>query len=507
MLLKTEEQIIKSLKKYVKEETIRLNFLDKYVSRLKQEYEIAVKDVPYYLGNPINAFTIIKRLGPDLEQAEQILRNKTDLKPPNAVFPTSEDMKSSIYGVVGLIDVYGLDVAEVANGNINISDSAPLTASDCYSIGTTLYQDEEYQDAIPWLQAAYDKLEGAHCDVCPVDIVDVVDCICKCYHELENIEKFIKWTERRIFLRPKDHESMVLAKYLDALRHKENVREKNAKQGKSNVETNVQPTGDATSICLGRRSINSTIRNMNLHCYYAHGPHPVLKLAPLKAEVLHQDPDVTMFHGVVSRGEIDDIQAIATPLLWENTKSDPPEYRNAEAVILDEVASPVAGWVSRRCLALSGLSAEDSGNLKVVSYGVGGMHWKLWDSPPAALTQVKSDESDWDTHGSIIIYLTDVEQGGATIFPLLDLTICPKKGAALFWLNRFPSGAMDLLTLHGACPVFRGSKWIAVKSLFIKDRCPAWYRNGKPVTAEVYKEILEDRERKYRSFKGVSEGS
>ena len=55
--------------------------------------------------------------------------------------------------------------------------------------------------------------------------------------------------------------------------------------------------------------------------------------------------------------------------------------------------------------------------------------------------------------------MTDVEAGGATIFPNINVTIWPKKGSAAFWYNLHPSGEGDILTLHGACPVLIGSKW------------------------------------------------
>lgn len=53
----------------------------------------------------------------------------------------------------------------------------------------------------------------------------------------------------------------------------------------------------------------------------------------------------------------------------------------------------------------------------------------------------------------------DVDIGGATIFPKLQLVVQPRRGKALLWHNLNAAGVLDPLAKHAVCPVVLGSRW------------------------------------------------
>eukprot|EP00934_Nitzschia_sp_Nitz4_P007762 Nitzschia sp. Nitz4//scaffold36_size144017//35697//37012//NITZ4_003073-RA/size144017-snap-gene-0.206-mRNA-1//-1//CDS//3329549417//7752//frame0 len=53
---------------------------------------------------------------------------------------------------------------------------------------------------------------------------------------------------------------------------------------------------------------------------------------------------------------------------------------------------------------------------------------------------------------TVLVYLNDVPEGGATSFPVLNLQVQPKKGSALVFFPATVDGFLDRNALHAACP-------------------------------------------------------
>ncbi len=62
-----------------------------------------------------------------------------------------------------------------------------------------------------------------------------------------------------------------------------------------------------------------------------------------------------------------------------------------------------------------------------------------------------------------MIYLNDVEEGGATWFPQAGVRVAPRKGLLLCWNNMDADGSPNARTLHEGMPVVEGVKYIVTK--------------------------------------------
>uniref|UniRef100_A0A3Q7F170 procollagen-proline 4-dioxygenase n=1 Tax=Solanum lycopersicum TaxID=4081 RepID=A0A3Q7F170_SOLLC len=110
----------------------------------------------------------------------------------------------------------------------------------------------------------------------------------------------------------------------------------------------------------------------------------------------------------------------------------------------------------------------------VLRYEIGQRYQSHYDAfDPAQYGPQKSQRV-----ASFLLYLSDVEEGGETVFPFesaqnmdgtydyskcIGLKVKPRRGDGLLFYSLLPNGTIDLTSLHGSCPVIRGEKWVATK--------------------------------------------
>ena len=269
-------------------------------------------------------------------------------------------------------------------------------------------------------------------------------------------------------------------------------------------------------------------------CHHLHHFNPYSMLGPFKLEEASKKPYITIIHELMYDSEIEHFKAFAKPILKRSglggttgqgsaisfkrtskqawlehrmfninittvmsvTKKETKEeaehllstdpswgsyfHKREELYITDHVANKVSNRMERATTfnLFSPMAAE---SYQIVNYGLGGQysqhmdpygHWDGRSTHP--IHSVTGDRL-----GTIMVYLTNVEAGGATAFPNTGNRIPANKGDGVFWINLKTSGMVDKLTHHGGCPVLVGSKWITNKWVGYLQQFKKWKCNKK----------------------------
>eukprot|EP00928_Gymnodinium_smaydae_P073034 TRINITY_DN56304_c0_g1_i1.p1 TRINITY_DN56304_c0_g1~~TRINITY_DN56304_c0_g1_i1.p1 ORF type:complete len:454 (+),score=37.92 TRINITY_DN56304_c0_g1_i1:191-1363(+) len=200
----------------------------------------------------------------------------------------------------------------------------------------------------------------------------------------------------------------------------------------------------------------------------------------LTFQVFSMEPQLTKIKGFLSEDEADEFKRIGAPLLkpatvFHNGRVTTASYRTTET-----------GWLKDTYVRKSELLTQVTKRIELVT----GMSLASAEEFQVALDNVKNQGKyvphvDWGTSSSVLrhfkhtspppggrlatflMYLSDVEVGGYTVFPKLDIRVRPEAGSVLFFMNLMPHrsqpAAGEMLLSHGACPVERGMKYVATK--------------------------------------------
>nr|XP_043870440.1 prolyl 4-hydroxylase subunit alpha-1-like [Solea senegalensis] len=134
------------------------------------------------------------------------------------------------------------------------------------------------------------------------------------------------------------------------------------------------------------------------------------------------------------------------------------DYRISKNAWLREQEHPVVDKINQRIEDITGLDMSTAEHLQVANYGVGGQYEPHYDfGREERSEQLGRRIATW------LLYMSDVQAGGATVFTDVRASVKPIKGTAVFWYNLYASGEGDDRTRHAACPVLVGSKWVSNK--------------------------------------------
>lgn len=139
------------------------------------------------------------------------------------------------------------------------------------------------------------------------------------------------------------------------------------------------------------------------------------------------------------------------------------DYRTSHSGNLSPWNSLVEAITGRIC-ALTGLPANHGETLQGQRYTAGQEYRAHCDYfPPDADYWQAMRRTGGQRTWTAMIYLSPVEAGGETHFPLCEFMVPPVEGMVLIWNNLDRDGAPNRASLHAARPVEWGTKYVVTK--------------------------------------------
>lgn len=477
-LLDTEAVFLQTLESYITQQESRLNLLKRRAEEYRKEHQLASQDVDDYLSNPINAYLLVKRLTSDWKSTENLMDdqvakdamlNMTEIKRFMKI-PTDEDLTGAAIALIRLQDTYNMDTASVAKGELmGVQYTTQLSANDCFELGRQSYYNQDFYHTVLWMTEAlarHDR-ESNRTDTARWEILEY---LAYSTYMQGDVQSALDMTDQLLELVP-DHKRALgnRAYYINAL--EKGIPQAQIAQINEN-DTLVKSIRDKYEMtCRNDMSPPVSITSQ-LKCRYVHKNNPFLRIAPLKEEEAYLKPRILLYRHAMSDSEIEVIKKLALPRLQratvQNHKTGELEtvhYRISKSAWLTDSESEVVARISRRVEDMTGLTTSTSEELQVVNYGIGGHYEPHFDFARREEVKAFASLGTGNRIATILFYMSDVLQGGATVFPNLKLALWPEKGTAAFWLNLHPDGEGDKSTYHAACPVLAGSKWVSNKWL------------------------------------------
>ncbi|KAL4457504.1 hypothetical protein ABPG75_012369 [Micractinium tetrahymenae] len=217
-------------------------------------------------------------------------------------------------------------------------------------------------------------------------------------------------------------------------------------------------------------------------------------------EPLSWRPRAFLYHNFMTPEEADHIIKVAKPFMKRSTvvsaggKSVEDNIRTSYGTFLKRLQDPTVAAIEQRVATWTKLNVSHQEDMQILRYGIGQKYGAHYDSL----------DNDSPRVATVLLYLSDVEEGGETAFPgtsqWIDPSVqkrfepfspCadghvaakPKKGDAMVFFSLKPDSSLDGASLHTGCPVIKGVKWTATKWIHTEPFRPALL--GKEAPDEV----------------------
>ncbi|KAI1305893.1 Prolyl 4-hydroxylase subunit alpha-2 [Halotydeus destructor] len=460
-LMYLERHLILKMSDYVVDLETQLNSVKSYLSEFsnsagRPELFQSDDDGDAIVGNPLQAYHLIKRLTVNWNTVKKAFSgtNFADLegltKEYSMVMPREEDLHGAAMSIIRLQDTYNVNISQFAAGIIEgTAAKVDMNARDCLYIGKHSFNNGYYGQSMQWFQESLVKAQEERNTTASVEeIMPFYDMAAKIYDDLLP-EYTVNITNKPM---PPKLMRLIDGDDPDYRRYQ--------------------------ALCRGE-VLRTTAETSQLKCHYTtNNNHPWLVLQPVAVEQFKLSPLVVQFHGLLTDKESELIKEMAAPMLQRakvqtdtNKRDEVSGTRTSQTAWFSTDEHEIADRLARRIEAVTGLSNNMNEShcelMQVANYGMGGHYSPHYDY---LIADIPEDERHLlpelelfagDRVATLMFYLSNVQLGGATVFPRLGVRLTPQMGSAAFWYNLYRNGTGIEDTVHGACPVLMGEKWVS----------------------------------------------
>ncbi|KAF3330219.1 prolyl 4-hydroxylase subunit alpha-1-like protein [Carex littledalei] len=201
-------------------------------------------------------------------------------------------------------------------------------------------------------------------------------------------------------------------------------------------------------------------------------------------------PRIFLYKGFLSNEECDHIIKLSKSKLGksmvvdnESGNSVMSEVRTSSGMFLDKRQDEVIARIEERIATWTLLPEENAENIQVLRYDL----TEKYDAHFDYFSDKHNQARGGHRYATVLMYLSDVEMGGETVFPDAEgwesqpkdntfsdcakggLAVKPVKGDAVLFYSLHPNGVPDPKSLHASCPVLKGEKWSAPKWIRVRS--------------------------------------
>ncbi|KAL3525978.1 hypothetical protein ACH5RR_014350 [Cinchona calisaya] len=236
---------------------------------------------------------------------------------------------------------------------------------------------------------------------------------------------------------------------------------------------------------------------------------------PTRVTQISWMPRAFLYRGFLTNEECDHLITLAKTKLEksmvadnESGKSIESEVRTSSGMFLRKHQDEIIGGIEDRIASWTFLPVENGEAMQILHYENGEKYEPHFDY----FHDKENQKLGGHRVATVLMYLSDVEKGGETVFPSSlekesqpkgddwsdcaknGYTVKPRKGDALLFFSLHPDATTDPRSLHGSCPVIEGEKWSATKWIHVRSfdapstsegcvdkdpNCPHWAASGE----------------------------